>query len=693
MEFLISNGNVHFLMGGADGPKHRFVSLPKSKKFLKFIERTCEIVCAKGSGKSNYTKSAYVSSFVKFFVQYIDSLNGVVPKNSREWQDFILNFFEYYMTNDISKSSLRTRMADWQEPVRAILCELQVSSLIDPCLTIPKIRMRSEVYKSESGSVSETVTKRGNVASLDEKLLVGPNFAQTDEMFLKSVELECRNRIDLIREVCSRHWKAFLADFDSLSKNAKKISKKDLDESILVGDHVPSKRGQYFFSPTMTRFNDCPRLFAMIHREIISSDDRTCISLDFFENLPYFGTRLFQRRNYRPVLSSKSSLNSFAHSQLSILQSLYYFSGFLTSREVAAVCALLMVEHPNFNPLSLKHCKLFNERGQTHICITDKSDTLIFSVDKPRAKARKTAVLSDTASRIIEGVIRVTASLRNFLRRSNNADADYLFLVLSRGKICRVTTTLTGAFTQSNKTSMCRLYPELVEGGLGQNQFSFAKIRNTMGILRWFETGSVPEMSKCLGNSQRTTLTYYLPQSLLGSWNARIIRRFQNTLIILSSDQNCIVKNSDFTSEQQVTEFIGQLLIEFKDGSSPIADRLHALFNQSGELKETHEGLINLKVSVNSLSHLYAYSEYISKFKLARPKFFQQKSLESGLLELSRLIHHACENTSDFSPLSDILDLSLLTSTHCKAKSMKREIIKKFQKFEVTECFINLPQG
>jgi len=382
-------------------------------------------------------------------------------------------------------------------------------------------------------------------------------------------------------------------------------------------------------------------------------------------------------------------LNAFAHSQLSILQSLYYFSGFLASREVAAICALLILEHPNFNPLSLKHCKLFNERGQAHIYITDKSNTLIFSVDKPRAKVRKAAVLSETASKIIEDVIRVTAPLRDLLRRSNNPDADYLFLVVSEGKIRKVTTTLTGAFTQPNKTSMCKLYPELVESGLGPKQFSFAKLRNTMGVLRWFETGSIPEMSRCLGNAQRTTINFYLPQSLLKSWNTRIIRRFQNTLIILSSDQECVVQNSDFASEEELTEFIGQLLIEFKYGSSPIADRLHALFTRNGEVKQSLEGLVNFKICVDSLSHLYAYSDYITRLQPSRPKFSQRSSLESGLVELSRLIHHACENQSDFSALSDILDLTLLTSTHCKAKAMKPNILKKFQKFEITDRFID----
>jgi hypothetical protein len=107
----------------------------------------------------------------------------------------------------------------------------------------------------------------------------------------------------------------------------------------------------------------------------------------------------------------------------------------------------------------------------------------------------------------------------------------------------------------------------------------FRRLRKTLGVVRWFETGSIVEMSRCLGNSRQVVLEHYLPPALLHAWNTRIIRRFQNTSIILAAhEEDYLLAVTDFTTLGDLLHFMAQLLNDHRDGSSPIATQMHARF-------------------------------------------------------------------------------------------------------------------
>ncbi|WP_214653406.1 hypothetical protein, partial [Vibrio anguillarum] len=112
---------------------------------------------------------------------------------------------------------------------------------------------------------------------------------------------------------------------------------------------------------------------------------------------------------------------------------------------------------------------------------------------------------------------------------------------------------------------MSELYPEIA----GHN-VSLSSLRNTMGVLRWFESGSIREMAKTLGNTERVTLENYIPPVLLKMWNNRIIRRFQQTLIILSAyDEDYLIEVSDFQSMADLSYFMAQMFFCSERGRSP----------------------------------------------------------------------------------------------------------------------------
>lgn len=687
MKYSVANNVIHFSLDRADGPQNCFVCIEGLKKFKNLILSTCEVVRDKSQGRSNFTCMANIYSFVKVFVAFLKYENIQLPSTEHQWQNFVLSFFNYYLTNSTFRSSTRSRMVSWQHPTRSILMELQNRNIIPIELLIPKIRLSSESYRAGSTPILKTISKRQNLNEVSDKILVSPNFSQRDEDFMKTIELDCRQKVRVVQEVCLKHWQALVND-QSFSKNdADKISNEEIDRIFLVGRKNKITRANFYKLTGATCENEHKWLFATIKRIIYLSDSPTCISSLQLKSLPYFSRRVFQTGGYGRILSKQTDMEKHAFQQLSTFQAVYHFSGILSPRDVAAICALLIIEHPKFNPMSLKFAKITNKSGKWNLHVTDGDSQQVFSVDKPRAQSRKAAVLSPLACKLIGDVITITAPVRELLKRARNQDADYLFIGMSSGRLKRITTSLISAFTQPNKTSLCKLYPELTAAGLGKNEFSFAKLRNSLGVVRWFDTGSIDEMSRCLGNSKRTTIEHYLPPVLLGMWNTRIIRRFQNTLIVLASDRKSSLTLSDFQSEEELADFVAQLLFEYKDGSSPIASRLHAALSSEKSVKTTTNGLINLKICDESLSYLYAFKDYVTQKISSESSDFAPDDLATGLIELGRLIQYACENRKDFFALSEVLDLNSLCKIHEKAKVKKVHLSKEFEKFEITKSF------
>jgi hypothetical protein len=216
-----------------------------------------------------------------------------------------------------------------------------------------------------------------------------------------------------------------------------------------------------------------------------------------------------------------------------------------------------------------------------------------------------------------------------------------------------------------------------------------------MGVLKWFETGSIREMSRRLGNTTRVVLEHYLPPALLHAWNTRIIRRFQNTLIVLAAhDEDYLLDVTDFTTVADLQHFIAQLVIEFPGTSSPLAkevqERLGSVIfeGRNGDDMGVPDGLLNIRLSPTSLSYLYAFSDFAMN-ELTEEALTQvdpQSNLAPAqFVDLARLIRHACENELVASDLSEILDLSRLRKVHKDALVRQAALSDRFGKLSIVK--------
>ncbi|SOF00374.1 hypothetical protein SAMN05446635_8430 [Burkholderia sp. OK233] len=401
-------------------------------------------------------------------------------------------------------------------------------------------------------------------------------------------------------------------------------------------------------------------------------------------------------QNYREAITKLTAIPNDANNKLTHVQRFYHFLGIFLPSDIAAAWCILIAEHPQFTPESLKNAKLVNNRGKSQLIITDNANSSILSLDKERAKKKRQPPLSPLAEKIIKDVIRWTTPIRNMMRRAEDARWRFLFLGLQNGGKLGTLAPNTTYLHSATVTSLSRMYPVFQENELSSGSFDYRRIRTTMGVLRWFETGSIVEMARTLGNSARISLVHYLPPALLHAWNTRIIRRFQNMLIALAMhDDEILLEVTDFSTISDLQAFVAQLIFEHRNPSDPLAPEIQRRLRKIVDPEDQRvampdlfvDSVLNVKISPTSLGYLYAFSAYatanLSSHELHRvdtqtglaPKHFQ---------DLARLFRHACENGTVSDELRELLDIGRLSSVHGAALKSEELIRAKFDSFHLS---------
>jgi hypothetical protein len=517
--------------------------------------------------------------------------------------------------------------------------------------------------------------------------LVDIDFALDDADYLGRIEQECRLKIAALKSVCLKHWSTMRADHGSGAALASGIPEGTIEACIQNGEYRRLVPGAIVDSPLASAVLPDGHAWGLAVGKKFLRDGPAldCISVETLRASPFFKKDAFNCAPYYDALSHLSALPSGAIKRLSKTKQFYRFLGILSGVDVAAACCLLMIEHPQFTPSSLHYAQILNVRDRLYL-----DAGMRFSLDKPRAGARKYAVLSPLAQEIVSYVIEASAPIRALMRKAGHKAWRYLFLGLQEGgHVGPLHRNPTFPLTR-DRDSLIRLYPELLDAGLTAGTLDFRCVRNTMGVLRWFETGSLVEMSRCLGNTQQVALTHYLPPALLHAWNARLIRRFQNTLIILAAhEEDYLLEVSDFASLGDLLQFITQLLEEHRDGTSPIASQLHSRFRKrDGDRADGR--LLNVRCSARALACLYAFDAYATNLKESERTHVEPCCGLSAqhMIDLSRMIRHACENTQIGSSLHEVLDVEALRRCHREAVALEPALRSRFERFAFNNTWV-----
>lgn len=656
-----------------------------------------------------YQKQAATNGFLRPLFAYLQATGTSWPKTSTDWQLTLYSFFQFFLA-DTGWSQARTglRMSWWQTRVGGLLEFLIEEEIIPRGVKIPKIdkKMIRSLAKDQP-LLAQPRAKFGDLATQPKKLLLDISFGMTDVDYLNTVEKTCRHLVDVIRNTCLAHWNGLMQDGATGRKLAEQVTDAEIEEAMAAGrlgtPRACGGRVTRYASPLHPQGHNWA--LAIVRHKLATEINLGCVSPRTLRASPFFRTNLFCAENYsHTALGDLTALTQEQWQVLPLSARFYRFAGLLSNLDAAAACCLLTIEHPEFTSESLQNAKLLNVHGKPYLLLTDSVELSILSLDKPRAGRRKSVVLTSVSQKLVKDILRCTAPVREILRRAGDKTWRYLFLGITQrngsngflGVVEGKSAYLTSVQRSIGLTS---LYPALSQNGLDKGSFDYRRLRNTLGVIRWFETGSILEMSRRLGNTRKVALEHYLPPALLHAWNTRIIRRFQNTLIVLAAhDEPYLLEVTDFSNMADLQHFIAQLIVDYPARTSPFADevqrRLSAEQQQEAVSLASMPGLLSIRLSPKSLGLLYSYSDLA--LRTLAPDELDKVDVLSGLAPrqftgMATLLRHAAESDSIHASLRESLDVPLLKQVHEEALAIQAGFDAQFAKLAIKHCWAESP--
>jgi hypothetical protein len=664
------------------------------------IKRLIQATDKQFKGKGYRTQRGCLGMVVSRFGLYMQQ-RGVksLPDSFNSWQYLIFDWYAWYLSHADSTASVELRVLNWNFRVNPWLRGLMEEGLLPLGVVLPSNKFPDEVVHTGSPMRPDLIGIKP-VQPTEKpinKTIAGPVFWRNDIEYLDEVESTLRQRNRLLAKVADDHLLRLVKDFRCGRNLMRRVSDESLLDRLSQSCwHTKAHTALPKFSYHMQRVTN-PRMpnsdawvLRIMNHLLETGDEDTCLSPKKLRNHPALTVSFLKNEDYTAIgeICSKTSLRD---DQLALVEwRLLYmrFLGVLLPVDMAVACCILIQEHPNLNPESLFEAKLLNTRGKQFLVMTDEIGRSIFSVDKPRAGVRKYVPLTRRANRVMHHLLRATAQVRALLKRTGSKHWRYLFLGFSGGGCGRLghTRIRSEHLTGNNVLSLSRLYPELDAGGLIKGTLDFAKIRTTQGMLEWFDSGSVHQVSRKLGNTYQVALEHYIPRPLIRLWNERIIRRFQNTLIALATHgEDYLLDVTDLRDYGELQEFIAQLVCENPASSSPIADEIDHRFGCRGNdnlLVADDGSLLTVRLDGHALALLYAFHR-ITVSRL-QPEALQRPDSRTGLVpkhfvDLAALLAHAAENETVGEALRESLDLAKLKRAHAVANTKLPQILERLK--------------
>jgi hypothetical protein len=690
MSYEIAGKDIIFLVESQSREfySRRILSYAGTALTLDDVQLIVETVHKHIMGRENSSKATYLTMFLKPLLGYFKATGSYFPKDFDGWQYFLLDFFRFYLTDaSCTQATANTRIKTWSGLVRNIFVFWTAEGVLPSGLLIPRIEKSPTVEAEANQPLLGENRAEPIAADNKQRLTVNINYSQNDEEYLNTVELDCQKSIEVLTRVCIHHWDALIDDRETGVGLANKITNVRIEQAIMsscYSEKINNEVGETFFTSSPHPQGHCWAV-SLIKKWLNDGDDKECISSKKLAASPFFSKEIFHGVRYS-YLAHYTAMPVDAFKKLRLQAQLNRFVGLLSPVDVAVACCLLTIEHPQFNSNAIQSGKVLNARGKLHLVLTDVEGSSIFSVDKPRAGQRKHAVLTPLSQSLIRQIMEITQPIRDIMKRSGDKGWRFLFLGVLRGNRLGVIELISPLLASTRKYSLVNLYPELIQAGLTRGTLDFRRIRTTLGVIRWFETGSVMEMSRKLGNSYKVVIEHYLPPTLLQAWNRRIIRRFQNTLIIIAAyDEDYLLDVTDFSTTADLQGFISQLIFEYPSGSSPLATELNSRINSlpADNIRyEIDSCVLNVRLSPISLAYLYAYSDCVlsnmSEAEIVLVDTFSNLA-PIQFVDLARLLKHACENEEISAELSELVDLPKLRRVHLGALAMQEKICQKMK--------------
>lgn len=332
---------------------------------------------------------------------------------------------------------------------------------------------------------------------------------------------------------------------------------------------------------------------------------------------------------------------------------------------------MLINEHQEITESWLLNWKLKEENKNTGLFqIGENWYTKSYKKRRGYKYAEQIIKLNDNSKKIIEQIIEITSIARDYLKKNNHSDQDYMLLISTTAfteprKVIKIENTiysginryLKEVFEIQTSDETRRIITKKEEAADIFRNLTLTKFRASCAVRVYLETMSVHKMSIALGHKEYShkLIDSYLPDILWKYFTNRWIRIFQNALIYESMKNSKYLYDSvDFTYEQ-LNDFIknhafedipyhiskGFHEIEIEKrlneddtkyiGIFPITTPLLQIFIS---IKNFFEDNINSIAKDTSIYYWYVCSEYVleqinlSKTEISNGTFIQNEIIE-----------------------------------------------------------------
>jgi len=377
------------------------------------------------------------------------------------------------------------------------------------------------------------------------------------------------------------------------------------------------------------------------------------------------------------------------------------YLGRMTTRMLVPFFVYLLIKNPKSRIASLISVEIDGKNG-VNLFLTDAGESkgkVRAKTVKNRAHAEKSQIQDLESLRVINLLIELTTPFRALLKKMGHPDCHKLWLCVDGGDSLGMPRWMNDkSLRKSFGMNAKRLGdPNLLRNdrSVAVNSFlnshaelepyiqsaTLSKLAPIVGIINWFETeGNSESAAKVLGHSVKTNMDSYIPRLIQSLMNERVIRRFQNLLICAATaNMERMLEASDFTSIEELHEFLAQTLLEEKDQTNASTSEKSICriftdkYNDTAVDVDVENGngkQLRVSISEHNLVLLFLYQEHIDSSGIAQSSTedFEQPEVSAILFwaNLSRALHRVLPDSSYGREFSSIYKNAITRMDSCR---------------------------
>lgn len=237
-----------------------------------------------------------------------------------------------------------------------------------------------------------------------------------------------------------------------------------------------------------------------------------------------------------------------------------------TNKTLFVLTALLVFEHPKITPSWLNKLEISNGNGKASGYIEVGNQFILTSEKGRRGRnlAQQDVILNDFSKSIVDFIVEHTELARHRLKEKGNTNWKTLLLTCTINKAAMVTFDYREirSFLHTLLTEKAHM-PECHDLSIDDLNHiaevsTHRSIRRHRGMQIYIETHSQDAVADALGHKKTNTalLQSYLPQPLVDFLTERVVRQYQNAIILKAMEDSPYLLDAVNMSYEGISEFL-----------------------------------------------------------------------------------------------------------------------------------------